>query len=69
MKKAAVASIIVAVVLLAVAVIAEAQQPKKMPRIGYVAGSDPSSLVSLVEVLIQSGASRGRSTDKLYSVF
>ena len=32
MKRAAVPSILVAVVLLAVAVIAEAQQPKKVPR-------------------------------------
>ena len=36
MKKAAVSSILVAAVLLAVAVIAEAQQPKKVPRIGYL---------------------------------
>jgi putative ABC transport system substrate-binding protein len=36
MKKAAVPSILVAVVLLAVAVIAEAQQPTKIPRIGYL---------------------------------
>ena len=35
MKRAAVPSILVAVVLLAVAVIAEAQQPKKVPRIGF----------------------------------
>ena len=39
MKKAAVTSILVAVVLLAVAVIAEAQQPKKIPRIGYLGGA------------------------------
>jgi putative ABC transport system substrate-binding protein len=39
MKRAAVPSILVVVVLLAVAVIAEAQQPKKIPRIGYVSGS------------------------------
>jgi putative ABC transport system substrate-binding protein len=40
MKKAAVPSILVAVVLLAVGVIAEAQQPGKVPRIGYLsAGS------------------------------
>jgi len=38
MKKAAVPSILVAVVLLAVAVIVEAQQPKKIPRIGYLVG-------------------------------
>ena len=42
MKKAAVPSILVAVVLLAVAVIAEAQQPKKATRIGYLAGVDPT---------------------------
>ena len=34
LKKAAVPSILIAVVLLAVAVTAEAQQPKKVPRIG-----------------------------------
>src|SRR5262247_2961306 len=36
MKRAAVPSILVAVVMLAVAVMAEAQQPKKVPRIGYL---------------------------------
>ena len=43
MKKAAVSSILVAVVLLAVAVIAEAQQPKKVPRIGYLSSIDPAT--------------------------
>ena len=43
MKKAALLSILVAVVLLAVAVIADAQQPKKVPRIGYLSGSSPSA--------------------------
>jgi putative ABC transport system substrate-binding protein len=43
MKKAAVPSILVAVVLLAVAVIAEAQQPKKVPRIGYLSVGDPAT--------------------------
>jgi len=38
MKKAGVLSILFVVVLLAFAVIAEAQQPKKVPRIGYVGG-------------------------------
>ena len=42
MKKAAVPSILVAVVLLAVAVIVEAQQPKKVSRIGYLS-NDRSS--------------------------
>jgi len=36
MKKAGVLSILFVVVLFAVAVIAEAQQPKKVPRIGFV---------------------------------
>ena len=40
MKRAAVPSILVAVVLLAVAVTAEAQQPKKVPRIGYLSATD-----------------------------
>jgi ABC transporter substrate binding protein len=40
MKKAVVPSILVAVVLLVVAVIAEAQQTKKIPRIGYLAPGD-----------------------------
>ena len=43
MKRAAVPSILVAVVLLAVGVIAEAQQPKKVPRIGYLSAFDPAS--------------------------
>ena len=43
MKKAAVPSILVAVVLLALGVIAEAQQPTKVPRIGFVsARADPT---------------------------
>jgi putative tryptophan/tyrosine transport system substrate-binding protein len=40
MKKAAV-PILVAVILLTVAVVTEAQQPKKVPRIGYLSNSDP----------------------------
>jgi len=40
MKTAAVPSILVAVVLLALGVIAEAQQPKKVSRIGYLVSSD-----------------------------
>jgi putative ABC transport system substrate-binding protein len=39
MKKAAVSSILFVVVLLAVAAIAEAQQSKKVPRIGYLGSS------------------------------
>jgi putative tryptophan/tyrosine transport system substrate-binding protein len=51
MKKAAVPSILVAVVLLAVAVIAEAQQPKKVPRIGYLSLLDPASESARAEVI------------------
>jgi putative ABC transport system substrate-binding protein len=43
MKKAAVPSILIAVLLLAVAVIAEAQQPKKVPRIGYLSSFHPAT--------------------------
>ena len=45
MKRAAVPSILVVVVLLAVAVIAEAQQPTKIPRIGYLTNA-PLSVIS-----------------------
>jgi putative ABC transport system substrate-binding protein len=50
MKKAAVPSILVAVVLLAVAAIAEAQQPTKIPRIGFLANgsaSEPPTVLRL----------------------
>jgi hypothetical protein len=43
MKKAARPVILVTVVLLAVAVIAEAQQPKKVFRIGYLSSGNPTS--------------------------
>ena len=43
MKKAPVASIRVAVMLLALGVIAEAQQPKKVPRIGMLMSSSAST--------------------------
>ena len=42
MKKAGLSSILIAVTLLAVAVIAEAQQPKKVPRIGYLSAFKPA---------------------------
>jgi putative ABC transport system substrate-binding protein len=53
MKKAAVPSILIAVVLLAVAVIADAQQPKKVPRIGYLTGSSPSAHAARIEAFRQ----------------
>jgi ABC-type uncharacterized transport system substrate-binding protein len=43
MKKAGVLSILIAVTLLAVGVIAEAQQPKKVPTIGYLSATDPAT--------------------------
>src|SRR5262245_53861851 len=42
MKKAAV-PILVAVILLTVAVVTEAQQPAKIPRIGYLSNADPAT--------------------------
>ena len=54
MKKAAVPSILVAVVLLALGVIAEAQQPKKVPRIGYLSSSDPADESSQSEAIRRS---------------
>jgi putative tryptophan/tyrosine transport system substrate-binding protein len=42
MKKSGVLSILFVVVLLAVAVIGEAQPPKKVPRIGYLSNDDPA---------------------------
>jgi putative tryptophan/tyrosine transport system substrate-binding protein len=43
MRKAEVLSIVFVVLLLAVAVIATAQQPKKVPRIGYLSPTDPAT--------------------------
>jgi putative ABC transport system substrate-binding protein len=54
MKKAAVPSVFGTVILLAVAVLAEAQQPKKIARIGYVSGSgDPKTPGPNVEAFRQ----------------
>jgi len=43
MKRAAVSSILVAMVLFALGVIAEAQQPKKVHRIGYLSPRDAAT--------------------------
>jgi putative ABC transport system substrate-binding protein len=43
MKRAAVPSILVVVVLLAVGLSAEAQQPAKVPRIGYLSSTDAAT--------------------------
>jgi len=49
--KRALPSILVAVVLLAVEVTAEAQQPKKVPRIGYLSSSDPATESTRAEAI------------------
>jgi putative ABC transport system substrate-binding protein len=51
MKKAAARSILVVAMLLAIAVIAKAQQPKKVPRIGYLSGVDPARESARAEAL------------------
>ena len=53
MKKAAVPSILIAVVLLAVAVIAEAQQATKIPQIGYLEFSPLSAHTARIEAFRQ----------------
>jgi putative ABC transport system substrate-binding protein len=53
MNRAAVPSILVAVVLLAIGVIAEAQQPKKVPRIGFLITVSPSSISERIEAFRQ----------------
>ncbi len=53
MKRAAVPSILVAVVLLAVAVIADAQQTGKVPRIGFLDNSTAAGSAGLLKVFWQ----------------
>jgi putative ABC transport system substrate-binding protein len=53
MKRAAVPSILVVVVLLAVAVIADAQQPAKIPRIGFLSATSLSIISARIEALRQ----------------
>ena len=53
MKKAGFLSIVLVVVLLAVAVIAEAQQLQKFPRIGFLTGVYPASISARLEALRQ----------------
>ena len=50
MKRAGLSSILIAVTLLTAVVIAEAQQPKKVPRIGYLLAGDPTSESARFEV-------------------
>jgi putative tryptophan/tyrosine transport system substrate-binding protein len=49
--RCAVPSILVAAVLLGLGVIAEAQQPKKVPRIGYLSNSDPATESARAEAI------------------
>ena len=64
MKKAAVLSILVVAVLLAIGVTAEAQQPKKVPRIGFLGGASASSYTARIEAfrqgLIELGYAQGK---------
>src|SRR4030095_10010314 len=53
MKKAGVLSILFVVVLLAVAVIAEAQQSTKIPRIGFLTATSLSIISARIEALRQ----------------
>ena len=53
MKRAAVSSILAAVVLLVLGVTAEAQQPKKVPRIGFLAGNPLSGNGARIEAFKQ----------------
>jgi putative ABC transport system substrate-binding protein len=53
MKKAAAPSILCAVILLAVAVVAQAQQPTKVPRIGFLTAPSPSVQADRTEAFRQ----------------
>ena len=53
MKQVAVPAILIAVILFAVAVLGEAQQPKKVPRIGFLNGVPPSTISGRVEAFRQ----------------
>jgi putative tryptophan/tyrosine transport system substrate-binding protein len=53
MKKAGVLSILFVMVLLALAVTVEAQQPTKVPRIGYLVASNPSPASARIEAFRQ----------------
>jgi putative ABC transport system substrate-binding protein len=62
MKRAAVPSILCAVMLLAVAIIAEPQQGAKIPRIGFLnAGSDTTSLKGFLQEFRNLGYVEGKN--------
>jgi putative ABC transport system substrate-binding protein len=50
MNKARWSSILVGTILLAVAVLAEAQQPKKVPRIGYIGLNRPEEVAHIIKI-------------------
>src|SRR5262245_3719599 len=64
MKRAAVTSILIAVVMLAVAVIAEAQQTGKVPRIGFLNNGTASGMAVLVDAFRQELIKLGRVEGK-----
>ena len=70
MKKAGLSSILIAVVLLAVGVIAEAQQPTKIPRIGFLGGASASFYAARTNAFRQGlnelGYTEGKNIDIEY---
>jgi len=65
MRKAGVLSILLIVVLLAVAIIAEAQQSKKVARIGYLSVLSPVSDSARIEAFAKVCARRATLTDRI----
>src|SRR5215470_4895809 len=53
LRKTALGSILFAGALLAVAVIVEAQQPKNIPRIGFLSANSPAAISARIEALRQ----------------
>jgi putative ABC transport system substrate-binding protein len=53
MERASWSLILIAAVLLTVAMVAKAQQPTKVPRIGYLTGASPSSMSARTEAFRQ----------------
>ena len=68
MKRAAVPSILVAVTLLAVAVIAEAQQPEKVTRIGYLRSVLPPLVRLATRLSGKACESLGTSKERILSL-
>ena len=66
MKKAALLSILLVAVQLAVTVIAEAQQPKKIARIGYLVSSTPAATAGFIEAFRQGMRELGHVEQKTF---